>query len=148
RPFSVSDKGALYGGGSTVRGGDQGSQVRSGRLVDTRGYSYLKAPAIGTRGAPAASMALDLRLAFPALLRNPGFTIVAVLTLALGIGVNTANFCIMHSLVARPLELPALDRLATIQETDAFGMFDNEGLAPRAWLDFREQSRSFEAVSA
>jgi len=93
-------------------------------------------------------MLLDLRLAVRTLVKNPGFTALAVLTIALGIGVNTANFCLLESLIARPVELPGLDRLAMIQETEASSGLFNDQISPRAWLDLRDQSRSFDTVGA
>src|SRR5438093_13022918 len=57
----------------------------------------------------------DLKFAFRQLLKNPGFTVVAVLTLALGIGANTAIFSVVNCVLIRPLPFPAADRLIMIQ---------------------------------
>lgn len=56
----------------------------------------------------------DLRYGVRILVRNPGFTAVAVLTLALGIGANTAIYSVAHAVIFRPLPYPDSDRLVAI----------------------------------
>jgi predicted permease len=89
----------------------------------------------------------DVRFAFRALRKNKGFTTVAVITLALGIGLNSANFSIVHSLLAKPVDLPGLDTLAVIHETATTGGWEDV-ISPRAWLDYQEQSKAFEQIAA
>ena len=59
-------------------------------------------------------MLIDVRFAIKALLRSPAFTIIAVVTLALGIGANTAMFNVLNGFMLRPAPYPAADRLAMI----------------------------------
>jgi putative ABC transport system permease protein len=89
----------------------------------------------------------DLRYGFRQLRRNPGFTAVAVLTLALGVGANTAIFSNVNALILRPFALPELDRVVAVWETvpkqDAYSV----SAAPANFRDWSEQSKSFEYLA-
>ena len=89
----------------------------------------------------------DLRHSLRALRKMPGFTIVAVLVLALGIGADTAIFSVVDSLLVRPLPFPGSDRLALIWETDLKDGIQREGPSGPNFLDWKEQSRSFEEMA-
>ena len=92
---------------------------------------------------------MNLRYAVRVLLKSPGFSLVAVITLALGIGVNTAMFTLVNSVLLRPLAYRDPGRLAAIDQ-----MYTQDGReAFRAWSyprfeDFRRLTRSFESVAA
>jgi len=77
----------------------------------------------------------------------PGFTIVALLVLALGIGANTAIFSVVNSVVLRPLPYPDADRLALIWETDLKDGIKREGPSGPNFLDWKEQSQSFDEMA-
>jgi hypothetical protein len=85
----------------------------------------------------------DLKFAFRQLVKSPGFTLTAVLTLALGIGANTAIFSLVDSIMLRPLPFPQQDRLAKISYgTGEIGFF------PKGWIRaLGEHSASFAAIS-
>ena len=89
----------------------------------------------------------DLRYSVRTLLKMPGFTIVALLVLALGIGANTAIFSVVNSVVLRPLPYPGADRLALIWETDLRNGIKREGPSSPNFLDWKEQSQSFEEMA-
>ena len=89
----------------------------------------------------------DLRYAFRSLLKKPGFTAMAVLTLALGIGATTAIFSVVQAVLLRPLDYPGADRLVKI-----VGFQPSEGttsnLSPADFLDFQRDSTSFTRMGA
>lgn len=93
------------------------------------------------------TLLLDFRFALRTLLKMPAFSIVAVLVLALGIGANTAIFSVLNSVVLRPLPYPGADRLALIWETDLKDGIAREGPSAPNFLDWQEQSRSFEEMA-
>jgi len=92
----------------------------------------------------------DLRYALRWLVKNPGFTAVAVLTLALGIGANAAIFSVVRGILLKPLPYPQPERLVQIWEkAERRGRVRDEiPFAPPVFRDWREQNRSFEDVAA
>jgi putative ABC transport system permease protein len=91
----------------------------------------------------------DLRYGARMLVKNPGFTAIAVLTLALGIGANTAIFSVVNSLILRPLAYPHAERLMTIWENhQANGGPQREWTSPPGFEDWRDQAQSFDHVIA
>jgi predicted permease len=91
-------------------------------------------------------MLTDLRYALRQLLKSPGFTAVAILTLALGIGANTAIFSVTYTVLFRALPYKDPGRIVAVNRVSRdFGI---GGLTAGAFLDFREQSRSFEHLAA
>lgn len=89
----------------------------------------------------------DLRYSFRSLRKNPGFAILAVITLSLGIGANTAVFSVVNSVLLRSLPLRDPAALVDVSEYDEIRGDDNEPVSPPDFLDLR-QTRSFEQLAA
>src|ERR671919_1413606 len=90
----------------------------------------------------------DVRYAFRALRRQPGFAIITVLTLALGIGANTAIFSVVNGVLLRPLEYPDPDRLVFITSRFPQLGFDQFWVDTGEYVDFRNHNKSFASVGA
>ena len=90
----------------------------------------------------------DLRYGFRSLLKRPAFTAIALLTLALGIGVNSAIFSAVDSLLLRPLPLKDPARLVSVwEQTLRDGIQQNEA-APANFFDLQNQNQVFEQIGA
>ena len=102
------------------------------------------------RGFPGVELlGRDLGHAWRSLRRHPGFTAAAVLSLALGIGANTAVFSLLDALVLRPLPYPDPDRLVHIYEAGlSAGRFRWGSVAAPVLRDWRERARTFAAMGA
>jgi putative ABC transport system permease protein len=90
---------------------------------------------------------LDLRFAVRQLGRVPGFTAVVLLTLAVGIGACTAIFSVVNSVLLRPMPYPESDHLVYLRETK-LPQFPEFSVAAGTYLDWKEQSTSFETLTA
>ena len=88
----------------------------------------------------------DLRYAFRMLRKTPGFTVVALLTLAVGIGVNTAVFTVVNTLLLKPLPFPDPDRLVMVFERPPRSAHNNV-VQTQNFLDWRRRNRSYVAVA-
>jgi len=97
------------------------------------------------RWNPVETLLQDIRFGARQLRRNPGFTIVAVLTLALGIGATTAIFSVVNSVLLRPLPYKDPDRLVRFFETEESP--GNFPLSGADYLDWEAQNRTLQAMS-
>ncbi|HET6850978.1 MAG TPA: ABC transporter permease, partial [Pyrinomonadaceae bacterium] len=94
------------------------------------------------------SLIRDVRYGVRSLLKRPGATAIALITLALGIGVNTAIFSAVDSVLLRPLPLKDAERVCSIWErTLRMGINQNE-VAPANFFDLRHQNQTFESIGA
>jgi putative ABC transport system permease protein len=89
----------------------------------------------------------DLRYAFRGLIRRPGFTAIAVITLSLGIGATTAIFSVVQAVLLRPLEYDSADRIVKIVgwERDAH---QSSNLSPADFLDIKRDATTFSSIGA
>ncbi len=90
-------------------------------------------------------MFADLRYALRQLKRSPAFVLTAVLTLAIGIGVNTASFSVMDAVVLRPLAVPDLNHVVTVYELQDHG--DPQQVALANFEDWQRRTKSFEELA-
>src|SRR3954468_14444454 len=90
----------------------------------------------------------DIRFGARLLRRTPGFTVSAVLALALGIGATTAIFSVLDRVVLRPLPYPDPDRLATVWEANDAKGLPHERISPVNFVDYRGLSQVFEDAAA
>jgi len=96
-------------------------------------------------GSAFSDLGSDVRFAFRALRRSPGFTLVALLTLALGIGASTAMFSVLNTAMGRALPFPSPDRLVMGRAT--FDGNVNPWVAFPDYQDYRDQARSLESLA-
>ena len=89
----------------------------------------------------------DLRYAARMLQKQPGFTIVAVVTLALGIGANTAIFSLVNSILLRPLPYREPDRLVRLMQSSPKLDLPTWGVSQADFAAYREQNRTFAVVA-
>jgi putative ABC transport system permease protein len=90
----------------------------------------------------------DLRIAARHLLRSPGFALVTILTLALGIGANTAIFSVVNAVILRPLPYPDPGQLMFLTTRFPGMGFNQFWVSPPEFFEFREINRSFSSVGA
>ncbi|HZM90268.1 MAG TPA: ABC transporter permease [Blastocatellia bacterium] len=90
----------------------------------------------------------DLRFGFRLLLKNPGFSAVAILALALGIGANTAIFSVVDAVLFRPLQFERPNSLVAVWERDLKKGEDHDSVMAGNFVDWKNRSQIFEAMSA
>ena len=87
----------------------------------------------------------DVRYALRQLRKSPGFTTVAILTLALGIGANIAIFSVIEAVLLRPLPFQAPNQLVWLN--GKFPMSDQAAVSPLDFQDYRRDNRSFSCLA-
>lgn len=112
--------------GSVLKQKEAGHEIRAGRIFE--------------------DLLRDVRFMSRGLMRSPGFTIAVVLTLALGIGANTAIFSVVDQLLLRPLPYPDGDKLVMVYESRNSN--SHNSVSPANWLDWQRDNRTLEGVAA
>jgi putative ABC transport system permease protein len=95
-----------------------------------------------------ATLWQDVRFGLRMLLKSPGFTALAVLALALGIGANTAIFSVAIAILQKPVSFLQLDRLVAISVVPPQASYEFQGVSPADYLDWKRQSQSFQSMTS
>jgi MacB-like periplasmic core domain len=94
------------------------------------------------------SLLQDLRFGFRMMVRSPGFTLISVLTLALGIGANAALFSVVHAVLLRSLPVPDSERYVALYEANLVRGFTQTSVAPINYLAWKDRQTVFEDIAA
>jgi predicted permease len=135
-----------------LRSGMDPAEARRQALIKLGGIEQTKENYRDRRGIPwFESLLQDLRFGQRMLRKNPGFTAVAVLTLVLGIGANTAIFSVVNAILLRPLPFPDPGRLMMVWHTPSQKSFPGVArfvVSPANYLDWRSQNHVFDQMAA
>jgi putative ABC transport system permease protein len=132
-----------------VRAGMTPAQARRDALLALGGIEATKERYRDRRGIPLLdTLRQDVTYALRALRKNPGFAVTAIVTLALGIGANTAIFSIVNAVLLRPLPFAEPDRLVEIFATDTRRGDRFDSASYPAFAEWRDQSTTFESMTA
>ncbi len=123
--------------------------ARRAALVEVGGVEQVKEEVRASRmGSGVESFLMDFRYAMRSLLKKPGFTITAVIALALGIGANTAIFSVINGVLLRSLSYANPDKIVMIWERNVTGTRMQNVVSPGNFLDWQKQSTSFDHMAA
>jgi hypothetical protein len=130
-----------------LRAGMNPAEARRQALIKLGGIEEAKEQYREQRGIPALETLLqDLRFGLRMLRKSPGFTIVALLTLALGIGANTAIFSVVNTVLLQPLPYPQPDRIVQLMRSFPAGNFPN--ISVPKFMVWRNQTQVFQDIAA
>jgi putative ABC transport system permease protein len=130
-----------------LRAGMTPEEARRQALIQLGGIEQAKENYRDRRGLPwLDAFAQDVRFGLRMLRMNPGFTAVAVLTVALGIGANTAIFSVVNTVLLSPLHSPDAGRIVVFLDTSAAG-YSNSFASEAKFNLWREQTSAFDDVS-
>ncbi|MFP5260646.1 MAG: ABC transporter permease [Blastocatellia bacterium] len=134
-----------------VAEGAEAGEARRAALIEIGGVEQVKERVREVRmGYFLETMWQDFRYGLRVLVKSPVFTTVAVLSLALGIGANTAIFSVVNGLLLRPLPYPDSERIVAVWHTppqESFPGMNRFSVSPANYLDWKEQSSAFEQMA-
>jgi predicted permease len=131
-----------------VRRGMSSEEARYAARREFGGFEQTKESYRDLRGLPFVETFLqDVRIGFRSLLKRPGFTAIAILTLALGIGVNTSLFTVVHGVLFSPLPFPEPNRLVSLYERNLDKEFAYNVVSGGNFEDWQRQATSFEQMA-
>ena len=132
-----------------IRQGIPPAEARRQVLLEADGVDQVKERVRDTwLGTGIETTIRDVHYAVRTLRRSPGFTITALLSLALGIGANTAIFTVVNAVLLKPLPFPEPERLVHLWETKPSEGVSRDFVEPFNFLDWRDRTRSFEGMAA
>jgi predicted permease len=136
---------------SKVRDGMDPREARREARMSLEGFEQVREKVREVRmGHFLETMGQDFRYGARALVKSPAFTLVAAISLALGIGANTAIFSVVNHLLLRPLPYPDAQRIVDVWHTPpqaSFPGMSRFSVSPANYLDWKSQSQSFEQMS-
>ena len=132
-----------------IKAGMAPDRARREALLETGGVEQVKEEVRDVRrGATLETFLQDLRYALRTLRASPAFSITAVLTLAIGIGANTAIFSAVDGVLFKPLPFSHVDRVVALFQNDRKQGVERDAVAPGNFADWRVRNRSFVAMAA
>ena len=124
-------------------------EARRAAMVEVGGVEQVKEEVrAGRTGFAMETLFQDIRYGLRSLLKKPGFTLTAVVALALGIGANTAIFSVINSVLLRSLGYANPDRIVMLWEKSLTGRNLQNVISPGNFLDWQKQSTSFDHMAA
>ncbi|HLL75119.1 MAG TPA: ABC transporter permease [Pyrinomonadaceae bacterium] len=131
-----------------IREGMDAAAARRAALLEVEGVEQVKERVREARaGAVMETILQDIRYGVRVLAKNPGFTAVAIVTLALGIGANSAIFSVVNAVLLRPLPYPDSERIVSFEGVNPSKGITDSNMSVPDFADWRAQSHAFEHVA-